>query len=136
MTEKIKYNLIGVIDSQYICASFVRPVFEYGGKRYFQYGKNGIISIFKEIPKEFRNRIISFDQINVSTNTDLKKEFSVGDNPVIALRLDLKNYFLSDIDNFMEFIKEYQTEDELLKEEIDILTDCVKRKNTKKKILK
>ena len=135
MTEKIKYNLIGVTTSLNNCADFVRPVFEYNGKYYFQYGKNGVITNFKEIPKELKNRIALLNQINISTNINLKKEYETGEDPVIALRLDRTNYFLSDINNFIKFIKEYKTEDEILKEDIDILIDCVKRKNNKKKIL-
>ena len=136
MTEKIKYNLIGVISSLNECADFVRPVFESNGKYYFQYGRNGVIYTFKEIPKEFKNRITLLNQINMSTNTALKKEYTIGDDPVIALRLDKENYFLSDIHNFMLFIKEYKTDDEILKEEIDTLIDYINREKAKKKILK
>lgn len=136
MTEKIKYNLIGVTLSQNDCADFVRPIFEYNGKYYFQYGKCGIIYTFKEIPKEFKNKITLLSQINISTNTVLKKEYTIGDDPVIALRLDRQNYFLSDIHNFIKFIKEYKTEDEILQEEIETLIDCVNREKNKKKILK
>ena len=135
MTEKINYNLIGVITSLNDCADFVRPVFEYNSKYYFQYGKNGVITNFKEIPKELKNRVALLNQINISTNTNLKKEYTIGEDPIIVLRLDRKNYFLSDINNFISYIKEYKTEDEMLKEDIDILIDCVKRKNNKKKIL-
>ena len=135
MTEKIKYNLIGVITSLNDCADFVRPVFEYNGKYYFQYGKNGVITNFKEIPKELKKRVALLNQINISTNTNLKKEYTIGEDPIIVLRLDRKNYFLSDINNFISYIKEYKTEDEMLKEDIDTLIDCVKRKNNKKKIL-
>ena len=136
MIEKIKYNLIGVITSLNECADFVRPVFEYNGKYYFQYGKSGIIYTFKEIPKEFKNRITLLSQINISTNTELKNEYTVGDDPVIALRISRENYFLSDINNFINFIKEYKTEDEILKDEIDTLIECVNREEKKKKILK
>ena len=136
MTEKIKYNLIGVISSLNECADFVRPVFEYNGKYYFQYGKGGIIYTFKEIPKEFKNRITLLNNINISTNTKIKKEYIIGDDPIIALRMNKENYFLSDIHNFMLFIKEYKTDDEILKEEIDTLIDCVNREKAKKKILK
>jgi len=136
MKDKIKYNLIGVITSLNECADFVRPVFECNDKYYFQYGKNGIINTFKEIPKQLKNRVILLNQINVSTNINLKKEYLVGDEPIIALRIDRKNYFISDINNFILFIKEYKTEDEMLKEDIDMLIDCVNRKNKKKKILK
>lgn len=135
MIEQTKYNLIGVIFSLNECVDFVRPVFEYNGKYYFQYGKDGVITNFKEISKELKNRIALLNKIEISTNINLKKEYTVGEDPIIALRLDRKNYFLSDINNFIKFIEEYETEDEILKEEIDMLIDCIKRKNNKKKIL-
>ena len=128
--EKSYYKFVGVISSLNECPDFVRPVFEKGGKHYFQMGKNGIICFFKEIPKEMRDRIVLLTDINIREN------YLVGDNPVICFRIDKNNFFISDIDNFSCFIKNYEAQDYILKEEIDMFIDCVNRKNNaKKKIL-
>lgn len=136
MIDKTNYNLIGVISSQNDCSDFIRPVFEKEGKHYFQYGKNGVICAFKEIPKELKNRILNLNKINVTTNTTIKETYKIGDDPIIAFRIDSQNYFISDIDNFLLFITTYTTEDEMLKEDIDMFIDCVNRKNNAKKLVK
>lgn len=129
------YKLIGVIDTLNMFPDFVRPVFKKEEKYYFQYGKNGVIYTFKEIPKEMNNRILKISSINISTNIELKENYSQGDDPVICFRIDKDTYFISDIDNSVAFIKTIETEDEMLKEEIDTFVDCVNRKNYQKKML-
>lgn len=133
MQNNNNYKLVGIIDSLSDFPDFVRPVFEKEGKHYFQYGKNGIICTFKEIPKEMSNRVLNLDDVKINTNMEIKEMYTLGDNPVICFRLNKDTYFISDIDNFVPFIKEFNTDDDILKEEIDYLIDGINRKNNEQK---
>ena len=135
MQNTENYKLIGVINSYNTCPDFVRPVFKKDEKYYIMKGNLGQIDTFIEIKNEIYHRITRFEELIVSTNINLKLLYQVGDMSVICFRLDKDNYFISDIDNFVPFIKKYQTDDEILKEEIDNFLYGVKQKNkTKKKI--
>ena len=96
-------------------------------------GNLGQINTFIEIKKEVYHRITRLNELIVSTNISLKSLYQIGDMSVICFRLDKNNYFISDIDNFVPFIKKYQTDDEMLKEDIDNFLYGVRQKNKVKK---
>ena len=75
----------------------------------------------------------NLDDVKINTNMEIKEMYTLGDNPVICFRLNKDTYFISDIDNFVPFIKEFNTDDDILKEEIDYLIDGINRKNNEQK---
>lgn len=135
--KKNNYKFVGVIDSFNMCPDFVRPVFERGGKYYFQMGKNGVISSFRELSDIMVSKIRFLVDINITSNNLINYDYGIGDEAIICFRLYEDVFFVSDIDNFVLFIKYFETNDDILKEEIDMFMEGVNRRNiAKKKILK
>lgn len=134
MTNNNWYKFVGVINFFGVYPDFVYPIFENDGKYYFQRCENCTIKSFNEIKDNLFLKMVLFMDSNVSMSIKIKSEYLIGDEPVIAFQLDKNNYFISDSTNFIPFISNFDTEDEILREEIDTLLDKINfKKNQEKK---
>lgn len=133
MTNNNNYKLVGTINIFGIYPDFVYPVFENNGKHYFQHSENNIIDYFIEASKNKRFNIIRYSEID--SNMNIKDIYTIGDKPIFAFQTDKSNIFISELDNFIEFISNIETEDYVLIEQISEFIDEVnlRKIQTKKK---
>lgn len=115
------YKLVGTLNFYSVLPAFVYPIFEKDGIFYLQITKDlSSINSYSEILKETDIKRIKFFNKNTKL-VDIKKEYKVGDKCILAFQVDNDNIFVSCFTFFISYIKDFHTEDKLLKEEIDIL---------------
>lgn len=131
--EKNNYRLVGIINIFGIYPAFVYPIFEKDGKYYLQHSEVNVIDCFVETSKNKRLSMVHYSEIN--PNLNIKNIFTIGDEPIFAFQVDKNNVFISEIDDFIEFINIFQTDDHVLSEQISEFIDEVKLRKalTKKK---
>jgi len=131
------YKFVGIINPFDIYPDFVYPIFEKNGKYYFQKTNNTSITVFNEIKDNFRIEKIYLLNNEIASYINIKDQYSVGDEAIVAFQLEKDKIIISDIANFISYIKDFVTDDHILIEKIDTLLDCVNRKKNKlkKKIL-
>lgn len=130
------YKLIGIINIFGIHPDFVHPIFERNGRYYIQRFQNNAIDGFIEIYKNKRLNMMRYLEIN--SNINIKKLYTVGDKPIFAFQITKDNVFFSEIDNFVNFISDFETDDHILSEQISKFIDdfnqrklLVKKKDNK-----
>lgn len=132
MEDNNYYKFVGVINFFGIYPDFVCPVFEKNGKYFFQRLENGIVTSFKEIKEEIYLMMIRF--LDVSKFKNINMKHFVGSKQIVAFQLDKNNFFIGDIDAVASLISTFETDDNILREEIDIFLDKVNRRNNSIKI--
>lgn len=124
------YKLVGTINLFGVCPEFVYPIFERNGKYYFQCSNNATISSFKEIVENLYEKMIRFFDANDVIYMNIKKDYTIGDEIVIAFQINRNKLLVSDVDSFVPFIKDFDTDDHILTEEIDEFLSKVNFRNT------
>lgn len=126
------YKFVGIMNRFGVYPDFVYPIFENNGKFYFPKASNGIIISFREIKDvNYIKKIRFLDDFEFDNLYDY---YDVGDEQVIAFQLNQKDFYISDLKSFVPFIKNYKTDDYILKEEIDVFLDIINREKNKIKV--
>lgn len=135
MNNNSSYKLVGILNLYGVYPDFVYPVFKKDDKYYFQCSENCLIKSFKEIKEKFYIQMIKLLDINKETSMT-KKEYSVGEEQIIAFQINKDNFLISNSTDFVPFISNFDTDDHILREEIDsFLYKVNNMKNNKKRIL-
>lgn len=121
------YKLVGTINIFGLYPDFVYPIFEKDNKYYFSCSKNNIITYFKEITKNLYK--VNFLNTNCVKFANIQEKYPVGDKIIIAFQTNKNNFFISDINNFIPFINNFDTDDHILIEEIDNFLDEINLNN-------
>lgn len=135
--EKIKgeeckdkiFKLVGAINYFEIFPAFVIPIFicEQNGKKYMQEGEYRTLTLngFYEIEpyKDLRNRKVASLE-NVNKNAFTSQEYTIDSKPVFIFQISANDYFVGDADSMKVFLKNYTTENPILKEEIADFMQC------------
>ena len=127
------YKFVGVINFFGVCPDFVYPIFKKDDKYYFQKTNNTIITSFNEIKDNLRINMINFLDKDTTKFINIKNEYYIGNEAVVAFQTDKNEFLISDTSSFVSFISKFVTEDHILIEEIDTFLDNVKRKKLMKK---
>lgn len=122
------YKLVGIINIFGIYPDFVYPIFERNGKYYLQHFQSNAIDSFIETSKSKRLNMIRYLEIN--PNINIKKIYTVGDKPIFAFQITKDNVFFSEIDNFVNFVSNFETDDHVLSEQISEFIDDFKQKKS------
>lgn len=91
-----------------IYPDFVYLISKRGDTYYLQHSVNNIIVSFRETSKERINKIHFFDT-TCNKVPDIKNKYLIGDEPIFAFQINKKNIFISNINNFITFIKKFET---------------------------
>lgn len=129
------YRFVGIINFFGVCPDFVYPIFEKDDELYFAQSENGIITSFKKIAEKLYIKMVRFIDIKSIELINVKEGYSIGDETVVAFQLDKNEFFISNVAGFIPFINEFDSDDVILKEEIDEFLDKVRIKKTLKKII-
>lgn len=111
-----KYKLIGVINPDGHVPAFVYPIFENNGEWYLQLSSNylEITKFYQVICPEGRTLITSPNKL-----ANIKDNYEVGDEPVIAFQANAENYFVGTYDEFIDFIKNIEIKNKKVSKKID-----------------
>lgn len=131
--EGNSYKFVGVINFFGVYPDFIYPIFENNGKYYFQKTDNTLITSFNEIKDSLRINMINFLDKNTTKFINIKDEYCIGDEAVVAFQTDTDQFLISDTSSFVSFISKFVTEDHILIEQIDTFLDNIKRKKHVKK---
>ena len=113
-----EYKLIGSLDIFGVLPDIIWPIFEKDGKYYFQHCENYItIEEFAEMDYKCEEVVM------IEENYPVKRYYKLGDEPVVAFKLDNDNIFFGTFDEFNLFIKDINIEDEMLLERITRLQE-------------
>ena len=123
------FKLVGVINYFDIFPAFVVPIFicEQNGKKYMQEGEWGTLTLnnFYEIEpyRDLRDgKVVLLE--NVNKNDFTSAEYTIDSKPVFIFQISANDYFVGDADSMKVFLKDYTTEDPILKEEIADFMQC------------
>lgn len=106
------YKLIGFINLFDIVPDFVYPIFENGGQFYFQHGKSNHIEEFVRVKHSVYDRIIPVP-------SDSSIFVSLVSKPIYAFQYDINHIEHGTAEQLSAFLNNTQTEDLILKNEID-----------------
>lgn len=124
MIMKDNYRLTRVINIFGIYPDFVYPIFEKDGKYYLQHSENNAIDNFIDISE--KKRFNALPHLEIKPNINIKDTYTLGDRPIYAFQIDKDNIFISEINDFIKFVSNFQTDDHVLTEQISEFIDKVK----------
>lgn len=127
------YKFVGVINFFGVYPDFIYPIFMKDNKYYFQKTNNTFIISFNEIKDNLRINMINFLDKDTTKFINVKDDYYVGNEAIVAFQTDKNEFLISDTSSFASFISKFVTEDHILIEEIDTFLDNVRRKRMKKK---
>ena len=114
-----QYKLVGTMNMFDIVPDFVYPVFESQGKYYFQNSDNSLeIDSFLEVDEEKTESKIKPLTSSFNELAGLKEHYTVGDEALVAFQTSEGKCFIGTSDNFNEFIKDIEIEDEIISKQI------------------
>jgi len=109
------YKLVGALNIYEYTQDFVYPVFERDGLFYLIESKNNKIKEFKLIiNKNQLSKFYNFNSDN-TTYTNTKKLYIVGDKVPYIFQTDKNKFLVLDLKTCLDFIKTFNTNDEVLK---------------------
>ncbi len=117
--DKNNYKLFGTMNMFDIVPNFVFPVFENQGKYYLQNSDNTteIDSFYEIVGKKYLNKIKPLTS-SFNKMINIKDNYMVNDEPLVAFQISKENYFIGTINVFNDFIKSIQIENEMLSKSI------------------
>lgn len=120
--ENKTFKLVGIINIFRIYPSFVFPVFvcQQDGKEYMQEGDENTLTLNSFFPiEQYRDlkNVVYLDTVN--KNDFSPPVFTINSEPVFAFQVSEDNCFIGYAKQMKEFLKNFTTENEILKEEIE-----------------
>lgn len=135
MDNKNQYKLFGTMNMFDIIPDFVYLVFEKDGKYYFENSDNSSeIDSFSEINKEYISKIKSLTS-SADKLMNIKQYYTIGDEPLVAFQTSEESCFIGTSNDFNNFVKDINIEDEILAKNISDFQDEMKlayKMNTQK----
>lgn len=130
LIKEKKFKLIGAVNLDGHVPAFVYPIFENNGDLYFQHCRN-----YEKIEKFYQvGRPKNFKLITPSDKlANIKDNYEVGDEPVVAFQANEDNYFFGTCDEFIDFIKNIEIKNKKVSEEIEDFQNEVKLERRLKK---
>jgi len=125
--ENKTFKLVGVVNPLKIFPDFVLPVFvcKQDGRTYVQEGDDNtqtLNSFYETEPYKDLQDVVYLDDVN--TNEFSHSLFTIHSKPVFAFQISEKSYFVGHAEDLKAFLKDYTTENEILKEEIEDFIKC------------
>ena len=118
------YKLAGILNLFNVLPDFVYPVFEKNNQYYFMIGDEDTLNTEGYIPVIGDDVIKRIAKISdLKTNEIRQVDFTKESKPFFGFQLSKKEVFFGFFEEVKDFLQNYETQDEILKEEIaDFLT--------------
>ena len=125
--ENKTFKLVGVVNPLKIFPDFVLPVFvcEQDGRKYVQEGEDDnqtLNSFYETEPYKDLQDVVYLDDVN--TNEFSYSLFTIHSKPVFAFQISKSSYFVGFAKDLKAFFKDFTTENEILKQEIEDFIKC------------
>lgn len=113
------YKLVGILNLFDIVPDFVYPIFERDSQYYFITGDQEDLKTegFEVVKDAAVKRIIRLSDLKI--NEFKQREFSKESNPIFAFQVSETEVYFGFFEEIKEFLKDFETEDEILKVTIE-----------------
>lgn len=113
------YKLVGILNLFDIVPDFVYPIFERDNQYYFITGDQEALKTegFEVLKDAAVKRIIRLSDLKI--NEFKQREFSKESTPIFAFQVSAREVYLGFFEEIKEFLKNLETEDEILKRAIE-----------------
>ena len=114
-----KYKLSGFINMFNVIPDFIFPVFEKKGIFFFETGDETTLKLeeFIEVKQSCIDKIVFIS--NFKTNLSGEVEISLGSAPIFGFQVSEDYIFIGDFEEIKKFLMSYETDDEILKKQIE-----------------